>query len=221
MERKYELTDETMIWHGEKTLHRIKALKDFGNVKKGDIGGYVENESNLWQIGECWIYDDAKVMDRAAVRDNAKIRGKSSIENDAKIYDDADIDGDVLVCENTLVGNSVQLKGTVTVEGLVEIRNNAKVSGDVLINGNACISGEAYICSEEDYATVQGFGSAYRSTTFFRTIDGGIGVQCGCFYGTLAEFRKKVKETHGDSKKAKEYLMIADLMEYRFSSEKE
>ena len=41
-------------------------------------------------------------------------------------------------------------------------------------------------------------------------------MQCGCFYGTIQEFRDKVRETHGDTKKAKEYLMLADLMELRF-----
>ena len=38
---KYELTDETIDVSGT-TLHRIKALKDFGNVKKGELGGYVK-----------------------------------------------------------------------------------------------------------------------------------------------------------------------------------
>ena len=41
MEKKYEITKETMKIidenGDEKTLHRIKALKDFGNVKKGDF----------------------------------------------------------------------------------------------------------------------------------------------------------------------------------------
>ena len=44
-DKKYEiLMDEenTIEWEG-RTLHRIRALKDFRNVKKGDIGGYVEN----------------------------------------------------------------------------------------------------------------------------------------------------------------------------------
>ena len=41
-------------------------------------------------------------------------------------------------------------------------------------------------------------------------------MQCGCFSGTIQEFRDKVRETHGDTKKAKEYLMLADLMELRF-----
>lgn len=39
--KKYELTNETKLFNGV-TLHRIKALKDFGNVKKCDLGGYVE-----------------------------------------------------------------------------------------------------------------------------------------------------------------------------------
>ena len=68
----------------------------------------------------------------------------------------------------------------------------------------------------EDYTTIKGFGREYRNTTFFRQKNGSIGVVCGCFYGTLDEFRKKVRETHGESKYAKEYLMIADLMEMHF-----
>ena len=38
MEKKFTLTDEIMQFEG-KTLHRIKALKSFGNVEKYDIGG--------------------------------------------------------------------------------------------------------------------------------------------------------------------------------------
>lgn len=41
-------------------------------------------------------------------------------------------------------------------------------------------------------------------------------ILCGCFYGMLDAFREKSKETHGDTKYAKEYLMIADLMKMHF-----
>ena len=57
---KYELTEETIKVEGV-TLYRIKALKDFGNVKKGDLGGFVQSEMNLSHYGNCWIYNDAKV----------------------------------------------------------------------------------------------------------------------------------------------------------------
>lgn len=97
--------------------------------------------------------------------------------------------------------------------GYVEKEENLSNDGDAWVYGDAMVSGDA------DYATVQGFGSEYRTTTFFRTKAGDIGVRCGCFYGTLEEFRAKVRETHGETKTAKEYLMVADLMEFRFSKE--
>lgn len=138
--KKFELTSEFVTFLGKK-LFRIKALISFGNVKEGELGGYVEKEENLSNDGNAWVY------------------------------------------------------------------------------GNAWVSGNARVSGDADYATVHGFGSEYRTTTFFRTKAGDIGVRCGCFYGTLEEFRAKVKETHGETKTAKEYLMVADLMEFRFSKE--
>lgn len=57
---KYEITD---ITHEEYPfLHRIRALQDVGDqVKAGDLGGFVEGESNLaTDPSNCaWIFDDA------------------------------------------------------------------------------------------------------------------------------------------------------------------
>ena len=103
--------------------------------------------------------------------------------------------------------------------GYVEKEENLSNDGNAWVSGDARVYGNARVYGDDDYATVQGFGSEYRTTTFFRTKAGDIGVRCGCFYGTLDDFRKKVKETHGDSKTAKEHLMVADLMEFRFSEE--
>ena len=135
--KKYELTDDTVQLFA-KTLHRIKALCDFGDVKAGDLGGYIESESNLSHDGDAWVSGDARVY------------------------------------------------------------GNAKILRDL------------------DYSVIAGFGSVCRATTFFRCADGLVRTRCGCFYGTLDEFREKVKRTHGDSKFAKEYLAIADLMEVHF-----
>ena len=152
--KKFELTTDTKMRFGKK-LFRIKALISFGNVKVGDMGGYIEKEENLSQSGNAWVSGNARVF------------------------------------------------------------GNAWVSGNAEVLGNALVSGDA------DYATASGFGSEYRTTTFFKLKNSDeIGVRCGCFYGTLKEFKEIVKETHGETKKAKEYLMLADLMEYRFSEEK-
>ena len=78
MNKKYELTDITMQFHG-RTLYRIRALKDFLNVEKGDLGGWVSNENNLSQEGYCWVYDNAKCMDNARMYDNSIMRNNSTM----------------------------------------------------------------------------------------------------------------------------------------------
>lgn len=70
--KKYKLTDETKWLYG-RSLHRIVALRDFCNVKKGDKGGWIEKEDNLSQEGECWVYCDAWVYGNAQVCGDAKI----------------------------------------------------------------------------------------------------------------------------------------------------
>ena len=85
--------------------------------------------------------------------------------------------------------------------------------------GNAWVSGDARVSGDEDYTTIKGFGRSCRNTTFFRTKDDNVKVACECFSCTLDEFRAEVKKTHGDSKYAKEYLMIADLMEMHFKED--
>jgi len=72
--KKYKLTNETIELRG-RTLYRIKALIDFNDVKKGDLGGYVEREENLSHRGDCWIYGNAQVYGYAQVFGNAKALG--------------------------------------------------------------------------------------------------------------------------------------------------
>ena len=62
--RKYELTNISMEFEG-RTLYRIIALKNFSDVRKGELGGWVSGIDNLSQEGNCWIYDEAKCMEIA------------------------------------------------------------------------------------------------------------------------------------------------------------
>ena len=96
---KYELTDETIDVSGT-TLHRIKALKDFGNVKKGELGGYVESEYNLSQIGNCWVYGNARVCGDAELCGNAKVCGDAEVCGNAKVCGDAELCGNARVYGN-------------------------------------------------------------------------------------------------------------------------
>lgn len=90
---KYTILQDVTMEHANRTLYRIKALRDFGNVKAGDIGGWVESEDNLSQYEHCWIYDDAKVYGEARISNNAQIRSHAEISGCAKIYQNASVWG--------------------------------------------------------------------------------------------------------------------------------
>lgn len=64
--KKFELTGETKLWFG-RTLHRIRALVAFGDVDVGELGGWIENESNLDQSGNARVYGNAWVYERRAI----------------------------------------------------------------------------------------------------------------------------------------------------------
>ena len=95
MDNKYKLIPSDI-----EGLFRIKALKDFNDVKKGNIGGYVESEKNLSQLGDCWIYDNAKVYDNAIVVGNAKVCDNARVHNNAHVRGNAQICGDAIISSN-------------------------------------------------------------------------------------------------------------------------
>ena len=82
-------------------VYQIKALKDFADVKAGDLGGYVASEKNLDQNGNCWIYDDAMVIHDARVTDNAVVKDEASIR------DKAFLGQDVVVSKNAVVKGNI------------------------------------------------------------------------------------------------------------------
>ena len=213
MYKKYEFTGEEKVVDNH-TLHRIRALRNFGMVKAGDLGGWIEKEENLSHDGYAWVYGESQVEDNAFVEGSARVGGNALVTGNARVGG------------NALVSDAAWVFGRSRVEGNAYVGGDARVGGNALVTGNACVTGEARVtgnaCVEgnADFSIIGGFGSFFRTTTFFRCQDGKVRTQCGCFYGDLKEFRAKVKETHGESKLAKEYLMIADLMEMHFAKER-
>ena len=243
MDKKFELTEETIEVDG-RTLHRIKALRDIKGSfkKKGDLGGFVEKEENLSHKGECWIYGNACVYGSACVygnawvNDNAHIFGSAQVYGNACVYDHARVFDIAHIFGNARVYGSACVYGHAQVYGVnarvfgiarvhdyayvalnAWIYDSAHVSGDTLISENMEIGMDARITSNDDVCSISSFGSRNRSTTFFKCEDNTIKVVCGCFKGTLDEFRDKVKETHGNNQYAKEYLAITDVAELRFN----
>lgn len=181
--KKYELTGEVKVKFGV-TFKRIRALIDFGNVKKGELGGFIEKEENLSHENNAWVYGNAKVYGDARVSGNAKVYG------DAWVY------------------------GNARVSGNAEVYGNAEVSGNAWVYGGARVYGDARVSGDADYVLIGRIGSRLGFTTFFKNKNNKISVSCGCFLGTLAEFRAAVREKHGtDTKFAKVYQVAADLAE--------
>lgn len=121
MEKKYELTEETLEIDGH-TLHRIVALRDFGEVKKGDLGGFIEKESNLAHDWNCWIYNDA------VVRDDAMVYGEAKVCGEAKVYGNAEVCGNAKVYGNAEVYEEAEVYGNAEVCGEAEVEKNPTTS---------------------------------------------------------------------------------------------
>ena len=169
MDKKYKLTDET-IEVNSLTLHRIEAIRDFGDVQCGDKGGYVENEGNLSHYGNCWIYDNAAVFDWAQVFGNARVYDDARVYNDAWVY------------------GLAQVRGYACVSGKASVSGNARVGGSAKIYGSAQIVGNAKVAGITDYIVFKNWWSSGRYFTWTRSNNMWT---VGCFYGTGDELIKK------------------------------
>src|ERR1700730_18471632 len=103
MQKKYELLTHDCVMVGERRLFRIRALRDFGKVKRGEIGGYLEREENLSHEGNSWVTDVAQVYGPGAVvRGNAQVRGEAWVLG--CVEDDAIVDDLVIIAAGAHVG---------------------------------------------------------------------------------------------------------------------
>ena len=163
MKKKYEILKTNTYNMNGKTLYRIIAIRNFGDIKKGEIGGFVESERNLSHNGNCWIHDDAKVYEKAKVYGDAQIYDHSMVYGKAKVYGHAKLFKSSLVTENAKIYGSSCLTGFTAIRHKVRIYGNAKIAdamisdktkvygnvivdtGGVIIQGNSKIYGSSYI----------------------------------------------------------------------------
>ena len=242
MEKKYEMLMDDSVsfvyrgaWH---TLYRIKSLQEFGDVSKGDIGGYIEREDNLSHSGNCWVYCDARVFDNASVLGNAAVSGNAlilanaTIRDNAFVTNDARVTGFALVCDdahisdNAIVSDSATIRGYAQILGNAKVRDRAIVGGVARVRGNSAviddaqvdgicsIHGEALICGnaiiddDSDYIVFKNWWSSGRYFTWTRLNNMWA---VGCFYGTGEEL---IREAYEDSERSgREYERVVRYTE--------
>lgn len=166
MNKKYELTEDTIVYRG-KELHRIKALRDFGDVKKGSLGGFIESEDNLSHEGDCWIYDDSFAYANSKVCDTSSIHGYSKV-CDCELYDNSEINGDskinnVIMHNNSkiidstlygdiqLFGHSMIHKSTLEIEHIILNCFNGFINNTFYNNYNIYINASSSIYNNYNY----------------------------------------------------------------------
>ena len=109
---KYILIKDSSYLCSASYLYRLKAVKDFGNVYKKNLGGYVKGYHNLSQKGNCWVYDNAWVCENAKLSENAKAYGESRIS------------GNAMVCENARIFDDAKVSGNTIVSGFTSINRD-------------------------------------------------------------------------------------------------
>ena len=196
MEKKYEiLENDTIQVNGHKLL-RIRALRNFWTVEKGQLGGYVESEENLSHNGNAWVFGDAKVFDHARVRDNAQVSGHASVFGNAWVF------GNAKVFDHAMVRDNAQVSGDAYVFGDASVRGNAWVFGDARVFGKIMLRGQARVGHTKDFQAFGGLGREFFNLTAYRTI-GGIELSTNEFQGSIEEFRKWSKKTYKNYPKLK------------------
>ena len=178
MNRKYELTNETKEVFG-KTLHRIRALKAFGDVEAGELGGWIEREENLSQEGLCWVSDDGCVFG------DARVSGDGWVCDNGRVCDNGQVFGDAWVCGNGRVFGDAWVCGNGRVFGNGWVYDNGRVSGDAWVCGNGRVFGDAWVSSDtkvcgdmviqrtRDYLALGPMGPYNEPISFGQDKDGG------------------------------------------------
>ena len=157
-DKKYEIVEDMKSMYDGKVLYRIRALKDFDDVKKGDLGGYIQDYHNLSQEGNCWIYNEAlvcgnakvyfnaNVYQQARICDSSKVFGNAQVYGCAIIYNDVEVFGEAKVYGNAKIYDKVMIFGKANVYGDVNIYDTAVICGSVKIYGDTRIYDRARVC---------------------------------------------------------------------------
>ena len=104
----WEFTGETKTRFGT-TLKRIRAAVGFELkcgvvIVKGELGGWIEKESNL--SGNAWVSGNAEVYGNAEVSGNAWVYGGAWVYGNAEVYGNAKVSGNAKVYGNAKVKSS-------------------------------------------------------------------------------------------------------------------
>ncbi len=207
MEKKYELLKRDCIKVRNKKLYRVRALKTFTTidktlVKKGELGGFIENESNLSHKGVCWVGENACVYENAVILDNARIGDKAIIRGNSNVFQNA------------------------TILGLATIEGDSLIYGNAYIDTNSLIKKDAEIFDSSHIFYIQLMGLQGYHFTTYRTKSKDYSIQLSFKYPPMEveELRKNIWDSKDNNREFKRFNKTLDFIkeeiEYRKDLEK-
>ena len=137
--KKYKLRLDLKRELGLVTLFRIERLSN------GELGGYIESEKNLSQVGHAWVSGNAWVFDNAFVFGNALVSDHAQISGNALVFDNAKVFGTAQVSDNAQVSRNAFVFGNALVSDHAWVSGDAQVFGNARVFGDAQVSGSARI----------------------------------------------------------------------------
>lgn len=214
MDRKYELLKDNYINHDERILYRIRALITFVDINDniinaGELGGYIENESNLSQEDKSWVYGNSKVysstITNSTIR-NSIIRNSFVLES---TVDDLNIKDSIIKdsnMRNSNIYNSIIENSSIT---KANIKNNVTIK-------NKSVTGNITMPFKDIFQ----YQCRHRMLTAILTEDDRILYSIGCKENiTEDEFMDRIHNEDGGLDKNPhryEYLRIIKTINFHF-----
>jgi hypothetical protein len=197
MINKYEFTGEVKVVLGI-TLKQIRRLSD------KEFGGWIEEEKNLSQSGNAWVYGNAQVYGDAWVYGNAQVSGNAQVYGDARVYGDAWVYGNAQVYGDARVYGDAWVYGNAQVYGDARVSGNAWVYGDARVSGNAWVYGNARVYGNAQLKFVAGFKFGITVTPQ--------NISVGCKLWTHAQFKALAYRDVSEHATLSEYRMMRTLI---------
>ena len=166
MKKKYKLIKSKLLTGWGNPLFQIKALKDFGVVKKGDLGGVIESEKNLSHDGLAWVFGNGEVSG------NGRVSGDGRVSGNGKVSENGQVFGRGVVFENGHLYGDGQVFGNGQVSGYGKVFGNGRVYGKGQVYGMGYVFGNGQLFGNGrvfEHGQVYGYGMVIDNDWTSRT----------------------------------------------------
>lgn len=136
MTRKYKYTGETRSLSPVSKVNQIQALRDIPrhNVKKGDIGGWIQFERNLSHYGDAWVADNARVVGSLTeVTGDALIADNAFVNIRSKVSGESIVSGNAVIARTELLGNRNFINDDAKVTDVTIQGTDISITGDAKV----------------------------------------------------------------------------------------